>query len=157
MLDRRFGSEYKVGEAFLKKLHNWPKIANNDNFGLRKFADYLSNVEIIKETNKTLAVLDFEHENRSIFLKTPDYCRHEWQMFVGRALKNGNPRPGFSDFCEMIRDFADFKDSPSLKDSDLDSRSRDHVASGSYRRSYFSRDSHFNRKFLNAAHSEGQG
>ena len=157
LLDRRFGSEYIVGEAFLKKLHNWPKIANNDNVGLRKFADYLSNVEVIKETNKTLAVLDFEHENRSIYLKTPDYCRHEWQMFVGRALKRGDPRPGFSDFCEMIRDFAEFKDIPSLVELDSNSRSRDHVASGSNRRSKFFQDSRSNRKFSHAAHAEGQG
>ena len=60
LLDRRFGSEYIVGEAFLKKLHNLPKIANNDNVGLCKLAEYRSNVEVIKRTIKTLAVLDFE-------------------------------------------------------------------------------------------------
>ena len=69
LLNRRFGSECIVGEAFLMKLRNWPKMANNDTVCLCKFSDYLSNVDVIKETNKTLTILDFKHKNCFIFLK----------------------------------------------------------------------------------------
>ena len=69
-LKERFGSDFVVANAFRQKLRKWPRIQNDDFVGLRKFSDYLAQVETAKESNRSLSVLDDEQENRALLLNT---------------------------------------------------------------------------------------
>ena len=57
VLHDRFGSEIVVATAFRQKLQKWPRIQNDDYVSLRKFSDYLCQVETAKIHNRSLAVL----------------------------------------------------------------------------------------------------
>ncbi len=41
LLDKRYGDQFVVANAFRDKLDSWPKVNSRDSFGLRKFADLL--------------------------------------------------------------------------------------------------------------------
>ena len=74
-----------MANAFKQKLPKWPRIQNDDYAGLRKFSDYLRQVETAKIRLSSLAVLDDEHENRVLLYKIPDFCHKEWAKQVTRA------------------------------------------------------------------------
>ena len=74
VLKDRFGSDFVMANAFRQKLRKWPKIQNHDCAGLRNFSDYLNSVLVAKESNRSLSILDDEHENRVLLYKIPDTC-----------------------------------------------------------------------------------
>ena len=79
LLKERFGSDFVVANLLERKqLHNWPKIRNDDVLGLRKFSDFLHQVEVAKLSMHSLRFLDNEQENRTLLLKLPDWCRVRW-------------------------------------------------------------------------------
>ena len=102
-LKDRFGSDFVVANAFRQKLRKWPKIHNDDYSGLRKFSDYLSQVETAKLSNKSLSVLDDEQENRALLFKIPDFCHKGWAKKAAKARAERSPYPEFSEFCKFIR------------------------------------------------------
>ena len=102
-LHDRFGSDFVVANAYKQKLQKWPRIQNDDYAGLRKFSDYLRQVETAKIRLSSLAVLDAEHENRVLLYKIPDFCHKEWSKQVTRATMEHRSYPSFSDFCKFIR------------------------------------------------------
>ena len=103
LLKERFGSDFVVANAFRQKLRKWPKILNDDFIGLRKFSDYLSQVETAKINNRSLSVLDDEQENRSLLFKIPEFCHKGWAKVAARARVERDPYPSFSAFCKFIR------------------------------------------------------
>ena len=103
LLKERFGSDFVVANAFRQKLRKWPKILNDDFIGLRKFSDYLSQVETAKISNRSLSVLDDEQENRSLLFKIPEFCHKGWAKVAARARVERDPYPSFSAFCKFIR------------------------------------------------------
>ena len=102
-LKERFGSDFVVANAFRQKLRKWPRIQNDDFVGLRKFSDYLAQVETAKESNRSLSVLDDEQENRALLFKIPDFCHKGWAKQAARARVERRPYPDFSEFCKFIR------------------------------------------------------
>ena len=103
LLNDRFGSDFVVANAFRQKLRKWPRIQNDDFVGLRKFSDYLCQVETAKLRNKSLFVLDDEQENRSLLFKIPSFCHSRWSRKVAQSMEEGQSYPTFSEFCKFIR------------------------------------------------------
>ena len=50
LLEDRFGSDFVVANSLKQKLHKWSRIRNDDFVGLRKFSDYLHQVEVAKRS-----------------------------------------------------------------------------------------------------------
>ena len=92
-----------MANAFRQKLRKWPRIQNDDFVGLRKFSDYLCQVETAKLRNKSLFVLDDEQENRSLLFKIPSFCHSRWSRKVAQNIEDGHSYPTFSEFCKFIR------------------------------------------------------
>ena len=80
--------------------------------GLRKFSDYLSQVETAKESNRSLSVLDDEQENRALLFKIPDFCHMSWAKLAATSRYEHRSYPGFSEFCKFIRIQSDIVNDP---------------------------------------------
>ena len=78
------------------------KIQNHDYAGLRNFSDYLNNVLVAKETNRSLSILDDKNENRILLYKILDFCLNKWEDIVGSALMNERSFLGFAEFCKLL-------------------------------------------------------
>ena len=65
-LKERFGSDFVVANAFRQTLRKRPRIQNDDFVVLRKFSDYLAQVETAKDSTRSLSVLNDEQENRAL-------------------------------------------------------------------------------------------
>ena len=112
LLKERFGDDFVIANAFRQKLRKWPKIQNHDYVGLRNFSDYLNNVLVAKESNRSLAILDDENENRILLYKIPDFCLNKWEDIVSSALMNDRGFPGFAEFCKLLRIQSKIKNNP---------------------------------------------
>ena len=71
-LEERYGNPFIVAEAFLRKLENWPKVNTKDPKTLRKFSDFLNQLETAMTTSPELS-LNSCRENRRMLTKLPDY------------------------------------------------------------------------------------
>ena len=109
-----------MANAYRQKLRKWPKIQNHDCAGLRNFSDYLNSVLVAKESNRSLSILDDEHENRALLYKIPDSCYSRWCRQVAQNMARGYPYPSFSDFCEFICIEADVVNNPITSIRSLD-------------------------------------
>ena len=103
MLKERYGSDFVMANSFKEKLRNWPRIRHDDFVGLRKFSDYLHQVEIAKHSLHSMRFLDDEQENRTLLLKLPDWCRVRWARKVAEAKAETLNYPGFSKFVKFVK------------------------------------------------------
>ena len=112
MLKERYGSDFVMANSFKEKLRNWPRIRHDDFVGLRKFSDYLHQVEIAKHSLHSMRFLDDEQENRSLLLKLPDWCRVRWARKVAEAKAESLNYPGFSKFVKFVKVESDIANDP---------------------------------------------
>ena len=104
--------DFVIANAFRQKLRKWPKIQNHDYVGLRNFSDYLNNVLVAKESNRSLAILDDENENHILLYKILDLCLIKWEDIVSSALMNDRGFPSFAEFCKLLRIQSKSKNNP---------------------------------------------
>ena len=112
LLEDRFGSDFVVANSLKQKLNKWPRIRNDDFVGLRKFSDYLHQVEVAKRSMYSMRFLDDEQENRNLLLKLPDWCRTRWARKVAEAKMDSMNDPGFSKFVKFVKVESDIAHDP---------------------------------------------
>ena len=82
VLDKRYGSDFQITEAFRTKLHKWRKISSNDPKGLREYADFLQQCVSAQSQLKGLRILDDCHENILLVEKLPQWLINRWNRRV---------------------------------------------------------------------------
>ena len=102
ILEDRFGNTSLVSAAFRNKLDSWPKISERDGKGLQKFSDYLNQICVVKESYKSLKILDDEFENKKILKKLPTWLVQKWI----EKVVNSKEFPTFDQFSAFISDRA---------------------------------------------------
>ena len=111
-LEKRFGDKFLISEAFRNKLHIWPEIYNNDNKGLRKYADFLMQCAIAINEIPGLLILNDCHENRKLLGKLPRWSQVEWSKRVSES----STYPNFKQFAEFVVKIAERVNNPILAD-----------------------------------------
>ena len=82
LLQKRFGSDFAIGEAFRDKLYNWQPIADTDSDALRRYSDFLQQCDLAKQCIIGLECLDDCRENRQMLTKLPDYIIIKWNRII---------------------------------------------------------------------------
>ena len=72
ILDKRYGDNFTIANAFRDKIDQWPKVASRDGAGLRKLSDFLRQCEAGMEVNVNLSILNDCKENKKILSKLPE-------------------------------------------------------------------------------------
>jgi hypothetical protein len=112
LLDKRFGDPFSVACAFKDKIEKWPKVAANDHDGLRKFSDFLCQVEVVSRENPSLNVLNDDTQNRMILNKLPNWIVTRWAREVHRVSQLSRNYPVFAEFVSFLRYEADIVCNP---------------------------------------------
>ena len=111
LLDKRFGNSFLISESIRDKLYNWKIIKENDNFGLRAFADYLHQCNMATEHISGLNILNDCRENRKMLTKLPKWLIRRWRRIVSKYTHS---YPSFSEFCLFVNKEADIICNPIL-------------------------------------------
>ena len=109
LLEKRFGNDFAISEAFRDKLYSWQSIAATDSDALRKYSDFLQQCELAKECIKGLDCLDDCRENRKMLTKLPDYLIVKWNRIISEFT---GYFPPFSTFASFIAKEADVACNP---------------------------------------------
>jgi hypothetical protein len=102
LIDHRFGDKFSVANAFKAKLEAWPKIANRDHAGLRKYSDFLRQCEVASRSNDSLNFLNEDSQNRNMCAKLPDWLVNRWARVVYRYKEFDGRFPPFFDFVSFL-------------------------------------------------------
>ena len=94
-LNDRCGDQFTMSNAFRDKPERWPKIANKDSHGLRRFSDYLRQCCTAMKKVKHLHHLDDERGNRKLLTKLPEWLVNRWAR---RIASWGNEQGRFPPF-----------------------------------------------------------
>jgi hypothetical protein len=65
ILISRMGNAFLIGDAYKKKINDWPKISANDGPALRKFSDFLENCNA--------AMIKIPYQFWTVLVKTKEY------------------------------------------------------------------------------------
>ena len=85
-LANRFGIPFLASSAYRKKLESWPKIASNDDTGLRRYSDFLQHSCTAMDKINFLSVFDDLEENRKMLNKLPNYLVNRWARVVDNRI-----------------------------------------------------------------------
>ena len=129
LLDKRYGDNFVISNAFRNKLENWPKIQCKDSIGLRRFADFLKQCSTAMETLGCLNIFNDERENRKCLVKLPEWIVLKWNRIVYKSKEQTGKFPSFKEFMHFVTKEADIACDPvtslcSLKENDSQPSSR---------------------------------
>jgi hypothetical protein len=111
LIDKRFGDNFTIAQAFKAKIEGWPKIGPKDYVSLRKFSDFLRQCEVAYRSNSSLRVLDDDVQNREMLTKLPDWVVSKWAKRVHKARQNFE-FPKFSEFVAFMVEESDIACDP---------------------------------------------
>ena len=107
LLDKRFGDPFSVACAFKDRIEKWPKLAATDHEGLRKFSDFLCQVEVVSRENPSLNVLNDDTQNRLILNKLPNWIVNRWAREVHKVRQSTRHYPTFAEFVSFLSNEAE--------------------------------------------------
>ena len=128
ILDKRYGSDFQITEAFRSKLHKWRRISSNDAKGLREYADFLEQCVSAQNQLKGLRILDDCHENILLVEKLPQWLINRWSRKV--AEYEADDYPPFSIFALFVTKEADIACHPitsTIRNIDRNTNSRNNT------------------------------
>ena len=108
ILDERFGHPFIITKAYRDRLQRWPKIGARDHQGLRKFADFLTSVEVATQVIQGLYVLNDYIENQKLLSKLPDWLISRWNRDAKKCLREEKTSPDFKTFVTFITALSSF-------------------------------------------------
>ena len=107
LIDQRYGHPFLVAEAYKTRLKAWPKLAKNDDKGLRKLSDYLLKCRAAKRYLTDLQILDDTSYNQQILTLLPAHIITRWNEKVQKYKAVNGKFPPFDFFADFLREQAD--------------------------------------------------
>ena len=104
VIDRRFGNQYVVAQAYIDKLDHWPKISDNDSTALTDLTQYLAKLRSVKAKQEVdLSILDHASKNKQIVKLLPGWLISPWRKKVIRFEdQNGGRYPDFNYLVDFL-------------------------------------------------------
>lgn len=97
-----FGNEYKIAQAYIDKINNWPAIKNQDIKSLQAFSLFLKGCSNLTEYITLMKELDLPSSMRSIILKLPYKMRESWRNVACDLQEHRGQRALFTDLVVFI-------------------------------------------------------
>ena len=102
ILEQRYGDPFVIANAFRDKLENWLKIQSRDNFGLRKFSDFLKQCFTAMDSISGLSCLYDDRENRKLLHIIPEWMVYRWKRIVAQYKEKEKKFPPFKEFMLYV-------------------------------------------------------
>ena len=132
LLSSRYGDEFTIAEAYIKRLDSWPQIRQEDGKALETLSVFLIGVGHYVQNTSSLNHLQSPKEIQSIIMKLPYRLREKWRNHVHVLMEKGQ-RVEFATLVEFVESqtrlinlpvFGDIKDIRSRQDETPRSRTR---------------------------------
>ena len=79
LLNEKYGDPYKVSNAYLKKVNDWPTLRPGDDNALEKLAIFLTQCLSAMESLSYLVTLDHPNNLQCLVKKLPFYQQECWR------------------------------------------------------------------------------
>ena len=114
VLEKRYGNDHAVSEAFRNKLEGWAKIGSKDRTALRSFGDFLSQCLTAKKEVSGLEYLDDCRQVKNFSAKLPDWLFRKWINLTASTKVKKDRYPNFKEFCKFVNVEAEIMNDPFL-------------------------------------------
>ncbi|XP_059093458.1 uncharacterized protein LOC131888586 [Tigriopus californicus] len=91
LLNQKYGNEFVIANAFLRKLSNWPPIKNDDRDALEEFNVFLLSCRNFMKDGNALVQLNGPSQIQELVLKLPYHLRLAWRNQAFSLLEQGRP------------------------------------------------------------------
>ena len=105
-LEKEFGDESKISNAYLEKLNKWSFVKNEDGKAMQELAIFLADCSNLMNDVTSLCILNSPCEIMKVINKLPYKFRDKWRNHTLK-LKNAHKSLGFSDLCEFVQECSD--------------------------------------------------
>lgn len=102
LLNENHRDPYKVSNAYLKKVTDWPTVKSGDDNSLEKFAIFLTQCLSAVESLSYLLILDNPQSLQCLVKKLPFYLQERWRREVLK-IRERNKLPIFKDFANFVK------------------------------------------------------
>ena len=84
LLVEKYGDPYKIANAYIKKVNDWPYIRQGDDQALDRFATFLTQCRSAMSERTFLSILDHPHNIQTMVRKLPLSLQDRWRRESSR-------------------------------------------------------------------------
>ena len=112
LLEKEYGDPYKISNAFMQKLSNWPIIKYDDGPSLKRFSFFLIKCKNAMKTISHMTVLNHPPNMQSVVQKLPGNLQMKWREFVVNSRRKDGKVANFGDLTEFAEHAAESASDP---------------------------------------------
>ena len=102
LLKEKYGDPYKISNAYIKKINEWPYIRSEDELALDRLSIFLSQCWSAMSTPTYLSILNHPHNLQSMVSRLPFQLQDRWQREANNRRLASGTIPTFDDFVNFV-------------------------------------------------------
>ena len=131
LLDEEYGDPYKISNAFIQRLSNWPVIKCDDGPSLKRFSLFLTKCNNAMKAITQMTLLNHPPNMQSVVQKLPNNLQTKWRETVVKCQIKNWRIVGFEDLSKFVEFAAESANDPIYsKDALANTRVRAALPSG---------------------------
>ena len=79
LLKEKYGDMYKISNAYVKKVTDWPAIKPGDDIALDRYSTFLTQCLSVIGSLSFLTILDYSHNLQNMVKKLPFHLQDRWR------------------------------------------------------------------------------
>ena len=102
LLKEKYGDPYKISNAYIKKINEWPHIRSGDELALDRLSIFLGQCRSAMSTLTFLSMLNHPHNLQSMVSKLPFPLQDRWRREANKRRLGSGTIPAFDDFVNFV-------------------------------------------------------
>ena len=102
LLKDKYGDPYKISNAYIKKINEWPHIRAGDEPALDRFSTFLTQCRSAIASLTFLSILNHPHNLQSMVTKLPFPLQDRWRREANKMRVARGAIPAFADFVNFV-------------------------------------------------------
>ena len=112
LLSEKYGDPYKISNAYIKKINEWPCIRPGDDLALDRFSTFLVQCQSAMTSLPFLTILSHPHNVQSMVKKLPFPLQDRWRREANRWRVLRQTIPAFAEFVAFVKSEAGIATDP---------------------------------------------
>ena len=112
LLSEKYGDPYKISNAYIKKINEWPCIRPGDDLALDCFSTFLVQCQSAMTSLPFLTILSHPHNMQSMVKKLPFPLQDRWRREANRWRVSRQTIPAFAEFVAFVKSEAGIATDP---------------------------------------------
>ena len=112
LLSEKYGDPYKISNAYITKINEWPCIRPGDDLALDRFSTFLVQCQSAMTSLPFLTILSHPHNMQSMVKKLPFPLQDPWRREASRWRESRQTIPAFAEFVAFVKSEAGIATDP---------------------------------------------